>query len=173
MNTQFTSQDELDRLFSQSGIDLRIDDLTDTPTLEDDSPDPLYKGTALNEFIDDASEWMWQFLWLIYEESDVTNNKWVRRRATWIAAYFISMRRGNPGQFIDRYEQIKEELTAVYNRQMFVPDAPVKVTTQPVISNFIIDNRGYAPVERVLPFNSMGSYPGQRTTITDSFPEII
>lgn len=171
MDSVFTTIEEIERLFSEVGVELRLDDGSDTaPTLL--VPSPLYKGTIIDEIISDASEFIWQYTWTRYLETQLTNNKWVRRRATYIACHFLSMRRGNPGQFIDRFELIKEELQLVYSEILHIPDATVSVSSKPVISNHVIDNRGYGPVQRVTR-DSTGGYTGQRTTDANPYPEII
>lgn len=160
--TQFTTLAEIERLFSGDAISLRIDDAADANAEAD----------IIDEVIDDATEWVWQFLWLNYEKASAVIHPWVRRRATFVAAHFLSLRRGNGGQFIDRFENIKEELQLVYARSLFIPDLNVLASPQPTVSNFIIDNRGYGPVQRVTA-DSMGTYPGQKTTLNNPFPEII
>lgn len=162
MTTSFTSREEIERLFSRDAVSLRIDDAVDSNE-EDD---------IFDEIIADATEYVWQYLWLNYAEADVSVSDWVRRRSTFVAAHFLSIRRGNPGQFIDRFETLKEELQLIFARSLFIPGLNVLVSPQPTLSNFIIDNRGYGPVQRVTQ-DSMGTYPGQRTTLNHQYPEII
>lgn len=162
MPAPFTTRDEIERLFSADAVQVRIDDAADI----------LAETDVIDEVIADATEFVWQYLWTRYAEAQVVNRDWVRRRATYVAAHFLSQRRGNPGQFIDRFEQIKEELQLVYTCALHVPDAQVNTVQQPVVSNYVVDNRNYGPVIRVTE-DSTGGYPEQRTTLNHNIPEII
>jgi len=163
MTVVLTSYEEISRLFSTAGVDVRLDDadaVTDTELV------------ILDEIIADASETVWQYVWTQYADADISNSTWVRRRATYIAAYFLSQRRGNPSQFIDRYQHIIEELQAVFKRELYIPGLNVNVTASPTVANYIIDNRGIGPVQRVTQ-DSLETYPGQRTTTAFPLPEVL
>lgn len=162
MTTPFTTRDQIARLMSADGVSLRLDD----------AASDVEETDMIDEIIADATEYIWQFLWLNYVEADAAASTWVQRRATYIAAHFLSIRRGNPGLFVDRFEISTEELKRVYDRSMYVPGLNVNFQSQPTVSNFIIDNRGYAPVQRVRE-DSMGTYPEQRTTVAFPYPEVI
>lgn len=163
MTTPFTTREEIEHLFSTTAVDLRVDDAAN-PTEEDD---------IIDENIDDATEYLNQYVWMNYREADLVASNWVRRRATYVAAHFLSSRRGNPGQYIDRFQSITEELKAICSREMFIPGLNVLVQSGvPSLANYTIDNRGLGPVNRVLA-DSYGTYPGQRTAANYNLPEII
>lgn len=163
MTTPFTTREEIEHLFSTTAVDLRVDDAA-TPTEEDG---------IIDEQIEDATEYLNQYLWMNYQEADLAASSWVRRRATYVAAHFLSSRRGNPAQYIDRFQAITEELKAIYTRDMYIPGLNVLVqSAAPSLANYLIDNRGLGPVNRVLA-DSYGTYPGQRTAANYNIPEII
>lgn len=155
-----TSLEELERLMSKTGVSVRIDDAATS----------VEEADMLNEIINDASDIIKQYTWTHYETPSLQGSQWVRRRATWIAAYILSMRRGNPGQFIDRYQNIIEELQAVFSRQLFIPGLNVRVQSVPTVSIPVINNRSYAPVQRVTR-DGVETYPGQK--FEDMYPEIL
>ena len=146
----FTSRAEIERLFSQEGVDFRLDDADED---------------ALNDVITDATEIILQYAWVSYEFSDLLSSSWVRRRATWIAAYFLSMRRGNPAQYVDRYNAIVQELQMIYAKNLWIPRLGVKENSSPALSIPIMDNRLPYPQQRVIKNQSIGTYPGQDTGI--------
>jgi hypothetical protein len=107
----FTTIDEITDIFSQDAVDLRTDDLTD----------PIISAAAMARLIADATNIIYQYTWLIYNVTDLSNSDWVRTRASYIACYLVSMRRGNPGQYIDRYNSILEELKLIMSRDLYIP----------------------------------------------------
>lgn len=159
----FTTIEEISRIFSSDGVDLRLDDIT--------NPDD--NTLAVEETIDDATNLIYQYTWLIYDVTDLSNSKWVRRRATYIACYLLSIRRGNPGQYIDRYNSILEELKLILTRDLYIPGLNINTTPTPTLSNQVVDNRGVGPVLRNTPANSVGTYDGQQTTDAFPYPDII
>lgn len=158
----FTTIEEISRIFSSDGVDLRLDDITN---IDDNT-------LAVEETIDDATNLIYQYTWLIYDVNDLAGSKWVRRRATYISCYLLSIRRGNPGQYIDRYNSILEELKLIMSRDLYIPGLNINTTPTPTLSNQIVDNRGMGPVLRNTPGNSVGTYDGQRTT-DYPYPDVI
>jgi hypothetical protein len=133
---QFTSQDEIERLFSQMAIKLRTDDLAGVDI-----------ASWWEEHISDATLRVWTYLHLLYGDttgtptSDLVNSYWIRRRATWIACYYISQRRGNPAQFSERYAEIIDELEQVHLGFLQVPELPTSAKLTPAMDNVIVDMR--------------------------------
>lgn len=158
----FSTKTEIEQLFSQVGVTLRLDDTADADASTD----------VVAQIIDDATGIMLTYLWDQYEVATLAASAWVRTRATYISAYLLSMRRGNDAQFVDRYSRILEELQLIYNRQLKIPMMNVLTTTQPTLANYMIDNRSFGPAVRVTA-DSVGTYPGQRTAANYPLPEII
>lgn len=126
----FTTQAEIERLYSVEGVELQVLDLKNA-------------NVALHwaEVIADATTEMTSYLQGLYADADLYNNYWVRRRATWIAAYRLSQRSGSPPQFAERYLQILEELQKVKNGDIMIPDVPVRSDLAPSMSNMYVDAR--------------------------------
>jgi len=133
---QFTSQDEIERLFSRMAIKLRTDDLAG-----DDIAD------WWEEHISDATLRVWMYIHLFngdihgLPDATLVNSYWIRRRATWIACYYISQRRGNPSQFNERYLEIIEELEKVQLGLIQIPEIATSAKLIPAMDNLTVDNR--------------------------------
>lgn len=134
----YTSQAEIESLYSSEGVSLRIDDLT---------------GSALTNFwtewIADATTIIRSYCEGTYSDEDLSISHWVRRRATWIAAYLMSQRRANPAQFQPRYEEIMEELERVRTGELTIPGVPMRADLSPSVDNLVIDDRMFLRKQRV------------------------
>lgn len=126
----YTSEEEVTRLFSSLGIELRLDDLMGSDL-----------ATYWTEVTCDATDKVNEYCEIYYEPTDMVNNRWVRTRATWICAYLVSQRRGNPAQFFTRYEEIIGELLAVLEGRLLIPRLPTRADFTPAMSNQVVDDR--------------------------------
>src|SRR5688572_29732972 len=126
-----TSASEIDRIYSSIGVDLRVEDLSGGD-----------QTTAMNEIIAAASETVTSYTQRIYNTSDLVNVPWVRRRATIIACYYLSMRRGNGTQFTREYERVMEDLEKFLTATPpMIPAAdgfpvPVRSSLMPAVSDY-------------------------------------
>lgn len=142
-----TSAAEMDRLFSAVGVDLRTDDGTE--------------ATIVEEIIDWASETIASYTLSHYDTAVLATSAWVHRRATILACYYLSMRRGNPPQFVAEYKRILEELELVQNNKLLIPDATVRAADIPTVSSYRVDDRYISTKQRVVRSQSTSPYPGQ------------
>lgn len=124
----YTSRAEMSRIASQAGIEGRLEDLID-----DDQ--------ALLEIMEEATDWVNQYVAMIYNESDLANSRWVRSRATWYACYLLTQRLGNPPLFADRIDQYTEDLKSAMAQRIQIPRLPVRSGMVPAMSNVIVDDR--------------------------------
>ena len=145
-----TSEDEINRLFSTSGVSLRIDDLSAGD-----------QTTFKNEIIYQATETIYTYLETLYELADLGNSYWVRQRATYIAAYLLSLRKGNPGHFVRMYNEAIADLEAVQSGSLQVPSLYLKEDLSPSMSNLTVDNRYHLHKQRVHPSISTGGTTGR------------
>lgn len=149
----YTTQAEIVNVYSQAGFDFTLDDLSGATLTQ-----------AILEFTEDATDIINQHAAIRYEESDMENSRWVRSRASWIAAYLFSQRRGNPtpDPFANRFEMIMDELREVRNDNLDIPRLGTKSNFIPSISNFEIDDRFGVRKIRVQPqISSGGTYSEQ------------
>ena len=127
---QFTSQAEMERLFSLMAIKMRTEDLAGTNIAD-----------WWEEHVSDATLRIWMYLHLLYDAADLADSYWVRRRATWVGCYYISQRRGNPAQFSERYAEIIEELEKMQLGLLQIPDLPTSAKLIPAMDNMTVDSR--------------------------------
>lgn len=98
--TLLTSREEIERVFSVDGV---------TNHTSDEVDDQL----IIEEIIVRASEEVLLFLRSQFNPEDCKNNPWVRGKATYIACYFISIRRGEGNLYGNYYEEAMMQLSAV------------------------------------------------------------
>lgn len=136
LGSYLTSQGELERLYSQVGVELRTLDGNDTDILD--------------EIIAWASETVASYTLHHYDTTELLTSPWARRRATVLAAYYLSQRRGNPAQFVAEAKRVMEDLELVRTNKVLIPDARVRAADVPAISSFRIDDRYWINKQRVV-----------------------
>jgi hypothetical protein len=149
----YTSEDEIKRLASVSGVNLRTSDLVGSNTTD-----------YWTELVADATDIVNQYVLGLYEEIDLADNRWVRTRASWIGLTQLCRRRGNPvpDSVLQRYEEIIEELLQVRDGFMQIPRLPTRADIVPVMSNLRVDDRYLSRKLRVNPNISTGQISGQQ-----------
>jgi len=150
MPTYYTSEDEMKQLFGEEGVSLRMDDV-DVDEYED----------TITDIIADATETCDLYLRARYDQSDLATSKWVRRRATFIACYYLSRRRGNPAEYVTQYEEARADLEDVKDGDLLLPGVPVSASMTPTMSNFVMDARNVQPM-RVRTELSVGDNTGDQ-----------
>lgn len=148
----YTSEAEIQRIaYGAAGADALADDLSTT----DDA-------TLWTEVVEDATDFVNQYALRMYEAADMADNRWVRSRATWIAAHLFSQRRGNPSLFSERFEQIKQELIDVAEGRMTIPRLTPRDDFTPAMSNLTVDPHFSIQKVRVVPSISTGGSSGRQ-----------
>jgi phage gp36-like protein len=146
-----TSSSEIRRLYSTIGVNLRLDDMDD-----------LNQLNMMNELVNGATDTIASYTLNFYNTSALVNSQWVRRRATIIAAYYLSMRRANGTQFGMEYQRIIEELKQfLTGKPPIIPDAVVRCMNVPTVSDYRVDDRQGTRKLRVAPDYSTQPYPGR------------
>lgn len=144
---QFTSLDEIRRVFSVDGVNNHVEDfLAEEFTL------------VINEIIVRATETVLQFLRGRYVVSSMAASYWVRMKATWIACYYLSVRQGNPALYGDQYQEAMLDL-ALARDGIINPglNTPMRVISQTPM----MDSR-FFHTNRIDPSRSTKTYSGQR-----------
>ena len=85
----------------------------------------------------------------------------MRRRATYIYAFLLSSREGNPSQYVRFYREAIEDLEAVMDGRLQVPSLYLKEDLSPSMSNLIVDNRYELHKQRVHQTISTGGTTGR------------
>lgn len=129
-----TSRAEVESIFSQVGVDLRLDDDQDgtlTPLEED----------RLMDAMEDAEDTFMMYAQSRYTLDAMAVSRWARRRCSWLAANRLSRRRANPPQFVVEQEETLAELELVRNGVLAIPGAPTHSNFLPAMSNMQVDYR--------------------------------
>ena len=127
---QFTSAEEIIRLISLDGSNQWIDDLS-----KSDYDD------YLSEVISDATLTCMQYIGLKHDADDLYQSYWVRRRATYIAAYHFTKSRGDPGLYGEDYNRSILELEQVADGIIQIPGIPFSTGMLAVMQSPVIDMR--------------------------------
>jgi hypothetical protein len=144
-----TSLTELSRLYSSIGVDLRSDD-------------DATNGDVINEIIAQATETVASYTLHLYETASLMTSTWTRRIATYLGAYFLSMRRANQPQFVAQAKWAQEQLEKVNSGVLLIPGVAVRAANIPAVSNYKIDDRYFMNKQRVVASRSTSPYPGQK-----------
>lgn len=153
----FTSIEEIQRIYSTIGVTLRTDDM------DQESYDYM-----MAEIINAATETVNSYTLKYYNADAIQLSPWVRRRATIIGCYYLSMRRANGTQFAREFQLIIEELEKFLGPKPPIipgPDGnpvPVRTSMIPTVSSYIIDDRLRYEKLRVRQQYSTKPYPGQK-----------
>lgn len=135
----YTSQDEIDRLISSSGASGWLDDLSVGDV-----------STYYNEIVQDATGTVNQYLEKLYNPVDMQNSPWVRRRATYIAAYHLTKRRGDPGLYGEDYDRVLDELQMASEGLIQIPGLAYSSGMLAVMQNVLVDQRFMRNKNRVV-----------------------
>lgn len=153
----YTSEDEIRRLISSSGADSWSDDLSETG-----------EDYYFTEVIEDATGTINQYLQKLYSPAALVNSPWIRRRATYIAAYHWTKRRGAPGLYGDDFLRSMDDILAVMDGDAQVPGVPFSAGMLAVMQNVTIDQRFAVNKPRVS--MSMSTDTSGREFLRYSFP---
>lgn len=131
----YTSEAELVRLMSQTSLDEFLTEPDGTSLITD------AKDAVLGDAIDQATDKINDYTYQLYEPRLLATNRWVRVRATKIAAHYLTQRKGEPGRYQQFYDEIVKELEAVQATTRYIPRLPLIVDVRPTVTNQVIDDR--------------------------------
>lgn len=100
-----------------------------------------------------------------YDASNLVSNHWVQEKAKWVAAYYITRRRGEPGYYARMYEEIVEQLQMIREGKLRIPAndgtmLAMSSANMPAIANMMIDDRSKNLPIRVDTLTSAGQLSG-------------
>jgi hypothetical protein len=128
----FTSEEEMKELFSTDGVDLRRSDF-------DESSDEY--ENVVTRAINNATLEAYAILGKAFDDVDLANNGWVRRRATLIGCYLLSIRLGNPSQYSGQYFDALNDFQSLVDGDFFFDDLARSNSVAMVALNVSSDNR--------------------------------
>jgi hypothetical protein len=160
----FTNRSLIEALYSQLGLSNILEDLDDATILRNGKTE---RDLVIDQFIADTESTMFVRLGSLYSKEDMVGDTWITSRATHIAAYMISTRRGNEHYFQSLYDEAIRELDAIATGELPpLPSIPLLHDTYPSMSNYIVDERFAIEKLRVRSEISVGgTYPGQPIAI--------
>ena len=158
LSALYTSREEINRRYGSVGVKSSTQDMTGADTVE-----------FWVELTSEASDVVNTYCWVYYLPADLEDSRWVRSRATWIGCYLLSIRRGNPGLFKMRYDEIIEELQAVAGGIIQIPELPTRGDFTPAMSNVRIEDGFRSTRVRVDQTSSTGGV-GSRQDISYVWP---
>lgn len=125
----YTSQAEVLRVMGDFAESLLMDDAKS-------------KNSVWKDVLEDVTDTINMYAMQHYNLSDLSTSKWIRRRATYLAANILSNRRGNPPLFTSRVERVYDELNEVRDNRFRIPNVPVKYFQGPVVRNYVVQPLG-------------------------------
>jgi hypothetical protein len=157
---QFTSQGEIQRIFSYKGEKLHLDDLdsSDPNYLPGTDPDAT-SSNFITEVIQRVTSEIMEYLAPRYNADDLKSIPRIRQIATYFACYYLSRRRGNEAVYeAERIEYL--DILERYQLGELYLDAPSS-GPRAVLQSYVTDNRYYRNPTRVLQHASTDTVAGQ------------
>ena len=136
----YSSRQEVASIFSSVGVDLRLDD-NDDGLVSTGAGGTQNEEQWLTDAIEEATDDINLLLCHFYSVEDLASSRWLRRRASYLAAHHLSERRGNAKQFCEKVEGIMKTLKRIRNGHEIVPGLKYSVDAQPAMSNLVVDRR--------------------------------
>ena len=150
----YTTKDEIERIaYGNQNSILRVDDLSVSE-----------QTTLWTEITEEATLYIEQFAMMYYFPEDLANSRWVRSRAAWVGAYFLSQRRGDPAMFVNRFDEITDELQRVAYGDIIIPNLATREDMTPSVSNLIVHDWFGVSKLRVHSMISTGGASGRQDT---------
>jgi phage gp36-like protein len=142
----YTTQAEMDRLFSQLAREERVDDFGQGAS----------NTNVIDDMIEDATSTIDAYVLRFYDADVLVNARWVRRRATVFACHYLSQRRGNPALFTQWIDRIMKELEMIAQGKLIIPDVASRGDGIPSVTNYLMDARFGTKKDRVDLINTTG-----------------
>ena len=160
----FTDLRAIEDLYGELGVE---NILCDTDMVTEENGKTHYEN-VVNSVIVDAEQTVILRLSKWFCADDLVGNQWVWSRTRWIAAYYLSQRRGNEHYFEPKYMEAMRELDAIATGEIPPPSTiALKFNSLPSMSNQCVDERFYLHKLRVQSSVSVGgTYPGQDTNLS-------
>lgn len=141
---KYTTQAEIEGLFSTVGVTERLDD-------NDNGAIAAGELAYLDQLITYATNRLNSYLLQYHSDADMSDNDWCREKATVIACYLLSRRRGNAAQFETEYNEIMSYLKGYANYVGQIPFLPLRHEKGPALSNLVVDDRRINKIRVVRP----------------------
>jgi len=148
----YTTQSEVERICGRNAALLHMDD----------TGEGLAETSVWDDVIDEATDTINLYCEQTYDCSAMADNKWVRRQASYLAAFFLFQRRGDPGHFHLHYERIMQNLENIRTGKMQIPRLGTREDLTPALSNYVVSDWYRVTKIRVQPSISTGKSSGRQ-----------
>jgi phage gp36-like protein len=138
---KYTTEAELVRLMSQASLTEFLTDPDGTVLVDTPVPTTPTKSEVLNDAIDRATDKVNDYCYQLYELRLLANSRWVRVRATAIAAHYLTQRKGEPGRYQQLYDEAIADLQSVKETKTYIRELPLITDMRPTANNQVIDDR--------------------------------
>lgn len=156
----YTSAAEMITLLGEDSKDERYDDLTGTNLTTAETEVFAYGTDIVNQYCAE-----------FYDEVDMVNNLWVRRRATIISVWYLSQREGEAPLYVDLYDRTIAELEKIHKQELRIPRLAFRDDFGPGMTNYTIDDRFSHRKIRVDPSTSVGKRYGDQDLLDVDYNE--
>lgn len=123
-NAYYSSEAEVMRMLGESGIEAMLEDWESSDT------SPVWK--QILRTVDSRID---QYAGQRYDRSSIVDNDYIRTNATLLACHLLSMRRGNPGTYINESNRIQDELDQIRVGRLHIPGAGTRANFAPQVRN--------------------------------------
>ena len=130
----YTTREEIESIWSELGVDLRLDD-------SDDGMLSTVEESYLERAMEEATDEINGYLAGTYLPTVLVGSRRVRRMASYLAAHALAIRRGNPGAFCDRRDEIMATLEQIRAGRLILPNVPKSGEFMPAVINYTVDRR--------------------------------
>lgn len=145
----FSSETEVIRMLGKFGVELIMEDVGN-------------QAYIWEEVLGYVDETIYQYIAQQYDPELHKTNRFLRRRATILAAHYLSQRRGNPALYLREATQIREEMEALRSGRIHIPNSVPRGNLGPVVRNYVMQPSRHFP-QRVQSYKSTGDkYPSEK-----------
>lgn len=153
-SSYFSSETEVLRLLGKFGIEMAMEGWTSGS-----------KADVWRDILTYVDETFDLHLNQIYDTTTIKSNPYLRRRATILAAHYLSQIKGNPSLYLREATKIYDELNDIRSGKYFVPGSRPIGNLGPVVRNYVSqpDSQFH---QRIQKHKSTGSsYPGEKFAV--------
>jgi phage gp36-like protein len=151
----YTTREKIQRLMGEDYERLVLQSLTELGQDE----------TFVDEIIAEVDGTINMYAGNVYAAADLLTSPWVQRKATWMACHLLSRSKGNPGNFLDEYDEAMEQLERILAGNLQIPGIARLEGAPATMQTPMVDNRFRGYRDRIDTEHSTQSTPGQRDAV--------
>lgn len=133
----YTSEAELVRLMSATSLDQYLMEPDGTALTGITTPT---RDDVLYDAIEQATDKVNDYCYQLYAPAKLETSRWVRLRATQIAAHLLTQRKGEPGRYQELYDSALNDLEEVRMIRRYIPRLQTIADHRPTADNQVIND---------------------------------